>query len=90
MEHIDLATLTPFVRAILAQSVSDDCAGEIVETEGFMERVRIEIEVTSAWSDEGYFGADDVVMAIGRVILEDFRILERIREKERKAERRKK
>lgn len=71
MKHIELEYLTPFVRSLLERSMSAEYAERIVETEGFVERIRDDIETTSAWETEGYYNLDDVLYAIGRIFCED-------------------
>lgn len=69
MGHINLEYLAPRVRDLLSYCVTEDYAREIVDTNGFVERVRDDIEQTSAWKDEGFYSASDVRMAVGRVLL---------------------
>lgn len=71
MKHIELEYLKPFIRSILERSMSAEYAERIVETEGFVERIRDDIETTSAWETEGHYNLDDVFYAIGRIFWED-------------------
>ena len=69
MKHISLEFLTPLVRDLLSYSVTEDYAEEIIGLDNFMERVREDIETSSAWTTEGHYNNSDVRMAVGRVIL---------------------
>lgn len=71
MKHIELEYLTPFVRSILERSMKEDYAQDIVETEGFMERVRDNVEFIADWETTGGYTLDNVLAAIGKIFLED-------------------
>lgn len=71
MKHIELEYLTPFVRSILERSMKEDYAQDIVETEGFMERVRDNVEFIADWETSGEYTLDNVLAAIGKIFLED-------------------
>lgn len=57
------------VMGLLEKSVGKDAAREICDYTMFMEQVRDDVEETSAWHDEGFYGIDDVRLAIGRTIM---------------------
>lgn len=71
MKHIELEYLTPFVRSILERSMTEEYAEDIVETEGFMERVRDHVESLADWETNGSYTLDSILNAIGRIFLED-------------------
>lgn len=63
------------VEDIMRKSVSSDYVNDILDYETntgdtIFERIKEDVEVTSAWYDEQYYNDDDIKLAIGRVILE--------------------
>ena len=51
--------------------MTEEYAEDIVETEGFMERVRDNLEFIADWETTGKYTFDNVLAAIGKLFLED-------------------
>lgn len=62
------------VREILAFSVGNEYAFDLVSDDNFILEVKTDVEQTSAWEDEGYYNDSDIRLAIGRIILNRFHI----------------
>lgn len=69
IKHIPLAKLGYEIADIMQYAVSDDYAWALANNDEFMRLVRIDIEETSAWQDEGHYSVSDLRYAIGRTIL---------------------
>lgn len=61
------------LRAVLSSGViSDDCVGELLNSDKFYRAVKADVEQTSGWYDEGAYNHDDIRLAIGRVLCSAF------------------
>lgn len=71
---IDRKILINEVNNVLSQSTSSEYSMVIANNDEFINAVQEDVEITSAWEDEGSYNEDDIRLAIGRVIMDKFGI----------------
>ena len=71
MKHIEIEAITPYVRTLLEDSMGEEYADLIVKIEGFMLRIRDNLEASERWKTDETFYLNDVLRAIGIVIYQD-------------------
>ena len=57
------------LRRVLAQSVSSDYVGQLLDNPEFYLAVKRDVEQTSGWEEEGQYNDDDIKLAIGRALM---------------------
>lgn len=75
MTNKERKTIETEIRKIFSKGVSDEYSRYILESEdadgvSFMDDVVEDVMCASAWDDEGYYNSDDIVLAIGRVLMD--------------------
>ena len=74
MSEFERSTIERQIEFIVGAAASDEYAMDILRSRGgsenmtFLEDVIIDVMEASAWDDEGYYNADDIRLAIGRVL----------------------
>ena len=69
MKHINRDLFRNELRTVLDVCIGSDYAYELVNNDEFFDAVIGDVELASAWQDEGYYNNDDIRLAIGRALL---------------------
>lgn len=71
-KHIPVGEFRDDLYLVLKPCVGSDYAHSLSHCDGFFDEVREDVELCSAWRDEGFYNDDDVRLAVGRAIMRAF------------------
>lgn len=69
MNHIPVGEFRDDLYRVLLPCVGSDYAHSLSHFDPFFDEVRTDVELCSAWGDEGYYNEDDVRLAVGRTVM---------------------